>query len=56
MSTQNSIDKAMNKFESSERLPVSERSLSQIRKYTPCPISLNNKLATRRPDQDTLSD
>ena len=29
MSTQNSIDKAMKKFESSERLPVSERSLSQ---------------------------
>ena len=49
----NSVDKVMNKFESSGRLPVSEQSLSQdacLENTPPSPISLNNKLVTRSPD------
>ena len=52
---QNSVDKAMNEFEIRERLPVSEQSLSQdamIENTPPSPISLNNKLFTRSPDQN----
>ena len=54
----------MKKFESRERLSVSEQSLSRdarLENTPPSPISLNNKLVTRSPDQkdnerNTLSD
>ena len=45
----------MNEFESRERLPVSEQSLSRdapIENTPPSPIPLSNKSVTRSPDQE----
>ena len=50
----NSVDKAMNEFDSREHLPMSEQSLPQdvpLENTPPSPISLNKELVTRSIDQ-----
>ena len=49
----NSVDKAMNEFDSREHLPMSEQSLPQdvpLENTPPSPKSLNKELVTRSID------